>query len=1295
MINHNLSAEVEELYADEDENILVLKVSTCGKSFLICSIYGPNHNDPGFFAHLWETLKNNPSLPVVMGGDWNCTYSSDPPNVNLDVLDMVGLPNHKHSTLLSTFCDQFALCDPFRCLYPKKREYSYSPRDANKLNRSRLDFFLISETIFEIVTECSIAESLQNNLFDHRASLLSLVKKKAPNSRPCISDFVLNDTSTELLVGLTTSECFIHHSITINNRDRLVKEDRLLRIGRAKYLTRKVGLDNVFREEGPRSVIENIERENMFAEARMILDDLVALRLELSEIDISPDLFLEYLVNCIRNEVTSYQTCVFKSMKAVTAKLSKEIATLKIDYLTNKALIIEKETQLNSLLDRKMKAEIAKQRLFENLNAEKITPYYIKLAKNTAGETPLSSILDADGLQFTDDKMRTTFITDYYAQLYRKPSTDPATYAGTIEGFLGEEICAHPVVRGSILSDTEKAALDSPFLICELDKAAKQANKKSAPGPDGLSTKFILKFWHYLRTPLFNYALCCFEKGSLSGTFKTACVRLIPKKGDTTKLKNWRPISLLSNLYKILSRALNNRLNTVMDKITSRAQKGFTSSRYLQEVLINVIECIANCKVKNINAAIVAIDMAKAFDTLSHGFLSECYKFFGFGDYFINMLETVRKNRAASIILDSGALSAEFNLETGRPQGEIISPNTYNISNQILLFRIELDKNVASVFQHMHGPSRPFPFPKNDLPVNQVFLNESNRETDKAEGFADDTTGITICEEKSIIAIKNILRDFAVISGLHANFEKTQIMPVGSIGDLAFLEPLGFPVVEKCTILGMVIDNNLDFLEDNFEKVIEKMVKTVNFWHRFHLSLPGRIAIGKTFLLSLVSHLGCFCRPSDKQLEKMQTIFNNFCRGKLKVSEDRLYHDPKVGGLGLVNLNDFLISQHCQWFKRVSFSTRDNWRVDLLNLCNGNVYTPSSRTIDKKEHPILHLFACSMEKFSSAFTSLGSNYKQAFLLNNPSFKRSKDDLEYLDENFFGIPQGANVFRIAQLKYSDCHVDNKLKSFVDMNNDLGINISLATYFRLRMALALANTTFGSSEVVKPQSIGTFFASYKKGSKFCRKILGTIDPVKTVSKLQVLTTFFALINEPAPEYKNVFSFLPLWNTNGLPNRMRDFLFKFLNNQLGLNTRTSHFGGESRSCTFCVLLKKQDPPEESFSHLFFHCEVVKNLHTTFENTAFLLHHGEKKISKASWFGVEKLDKENKFRRLLFLTVQFLLWEAKLQKKLPEANYFLGETIFLLENALRTDGQLRLDKINVNCVISRHWDTLRELRW
>ena len=114
----------------------------------------------------------------------------------------------------------------------------------------------------------------------------------------------------------------------------------------------------------------------------------------------------------------------------------------------------------------------------------------------------------------------------------QQPDTEPDSHSGCIEEFLGREILAHPIVQGSILSPAEKTKLDTPFSLTELDKAAKEANVKSAPGPDGLSTKFILKFWHYLRTPLFKYALCCFEKGHLYGSFKTACVRLIPKKGD-------------------------------------------------------------------------------------------------------------------------------------------------------------------------------------------------------------------------------------------------------------------------------------------------------------------------------------------------------------------------------------------------------------------------------------------------------------------------------------------------------------------------------------------------------------------------------------------------------------------------------------------------------------------------------------------------------------------------------------------------------------------------------------------
>jgi len=142
---------------------------------------------------------------------------------------------------------------------------------------------------------------------------------------------------------------------------------------------------------------------------------------------------------------------------------------------------------------------------------------------------------------------------DFYSSLYKKPKSDPVSYSGFIESFLGEEICNHDIVKNSKIPVHLKNTLDMPLTIAELDTALKEANKKSAPGPDGLSMNFICRFWGFFRDPLLKYALACFGKGTLTNTFKMAHVRLIPKKDDATKIKNWRPISLLSNMYKLIS----------------------------------------------------------------------------------------------------------------------------------------------------------------------------------------------------------------------------------------------------------------------------------------------------------------------------------------------------------------------------------------------------------------------------------------------------------------------------------------------------------------------------------------------------------------------------------------------------------------------------------------------------------------------------------------------------------------------------------------------------------------------
>jgi hypothetical protein len=125
----------------------------------------------------------------------------------------------------------------------------------------------------------------------------------------------------------------------------------------------------------------------------------------------------------------------------------------------------------------------------------------------------------------------------------------------------------------------EREDMDRPLSITELDDSLNNCNIKSAAGADGFSNKLIKKCWQYLRIPLHNYAIHCYNTGILTTNFRSACIKLIPKKGDRSKLKNWRPISLLSNMYKIISRAINNRLKSVINRICiAGPKKGITQT---------------------------------------------------------------------------------------------------------------------------------------------------------------------------------------------------------------------------------------------------------------------------------------------------------------------------------------------------------------------------------------------------------------------------------------------------------------------------------------------------------------------------------------------------------------------------------------------------------------------------------------------------------------------------------------------------------------------------------------------
>ena len=127
-----------------------------------------------------------------------------------------------------------------------------------------------------------------------------------------------------------------------------------------------------------------------------------------------------------------------------------------------------------------------------------------------------------------------------------------------------------------------------------------------------------------------------------------------------------------------------------------------------------------------------------------------------------------------------------------------------------------------------------------------------------------------------------------------------------------------------------------------------------------------------------------------------------------------------------------------------------------------------------------------------------------------------------------------------------------------------------------------------------SLGSFFGLKAKGSKIFRKVLTSRNKSK-VTQLTQYKTFCKLTeNEEISEIRarEIFSD---WNAIGSCSRFKIFLFKQCNNILGLNQRVSKFNREIEpTCTFCNAAKKFPAPLETFSHIFFFCEVINPIVT-----------------------------------------------------------------------------------------------------
>jgi len=163
---------------DNVGNYLLLNVKLGESEFILGSIYGPNDDNMAFYDDLKNDIQNLRNENIILGGDWNATWDSRDLGENLDVLNMAGIPSARRSRKIQEIATELKMTETYRIFKPNHREYTYVPSAAGNANRSRLDFFLISETLTHLLMSCKIPPALNSLVFDHKKISISFKPEK-------------------------------------------------------------------------------------------------------------------------------------------------------------------------------------------------------------------------------------------------------------------------------------------------------------------------------------------------------------------------------------------------------------------------------------------------------------------------------------------------------------------------------------------------------------------------------------------------------------------------------------------------------------------------------------------------------------------------------------------------------------------------------------------------------------------------------------------------------------------------------------------------------------------------------------------------------------------------------------------------------------------------------------------------------------------------------------------------------------------------------------------------------------
>jgi hypothetical protein len=352
-------------------------------------------------------------------------------------------------------------------------------------------------------------------------------------------------------------------------------------------------------------------------------------------------------------------------------------------------------------------------------------------------------------------------------------------------------------------------------------------------------------------THIFNKSI---ESCMVPSLFKQAKVKPLFKKGNPCLASNYRPISILPVLSKVLEKLINNQIMAYLEEnqLLNPLQFGFRKNKSTKDAILEFTNDTLMALNRGMCVLGIFIDFSKAFDTIDHQILICKMKNLGFSDCSLRWFSSYFTNRS-QIVTFSNHLSKPCKLTVGVPQGSILGPT---------LFLIYIN-DLCSSFNHL----KPILYADD----TNLFYQSKN----------------LLLDIPKINQDLNALDDWCKYNKLTINLEKTNFIIIKNRQN-----PFSFPnsllKISNTTIeetscikfLGITIDNNLSF-KNHISNLISKLRPYVGLFYRCSKLLPKAILL--LLYNSYINSQLCYCieaygTASDSSLKTIYILQKRIIR---------------------------------------------------------------------------------------------------------------------------------------------------------------------------------------------------------------------------------------------------------------------------------------------------------------------------------------------------------------------------------------------------------------------------------